>query len=368
MPDPVRVLHLAAGNLFGGVETMLCTLASRGRTVLDSEFGLCYAGRLSRELERRGAAVHVLGEVRFRRPLSLGFANLALARRLRSGRYDAVVTHGAWPHLAFGPCVRACGVRLVAWGHDAPSSWTRLDRLAQRVRPDLLIANSQHTRRVLGDRFKATRTEVIYAPVESHMGAGRARASIRRELATPESALVIAFAARLERWKGHDLLLAAASELARSLQADFRIWLCGGPQRAHEHEYFRELMQLAERAGLSSRISFLGERSDVPELFRAADIFCQPNRTPEPFGIVFVEALYAGLPIVATDMGGAREIVDPSCGLLVAPEPASIARALARLIDEPSLRRTLAQAAPARASSLCDPESQTACIARAIAG
>jgi len=117
---------------------------------------------------------------------------------------------------------------------------------------------------------------------------------------------------------------------------------------------------------LTSRVSFLGERSDVPDLLRAADIFCQPNSGPEPFGIVFVEALYAGLPVVTTDMGGPKEIVDASCGFLVAPEPAAVAAALRRLISEPALRKKLAEAAPARARQLCDPQARIEEIAQAI--
>ena len=51
----------------------------------------------------------------------------------------------------------------------------------------------------------------------------------------------------------------------------------------------------------------------MTRLLAAADVFCQPNSGPEPFGIVFVEALYAGLPVIATAIGGAQEIVDAAC-------------------------------------------------------
>ena len=57
------------------------------------------------------------------------------------------------------------------------------------------------------------------------------------------------------------------------------------------------------------------QRDDVPRLLAAADIFCQPNLGPEPFGIGFVEALSAGLPVITTATGGALEIVDGDCGI-----------------------------------------------------
>jgi glycosyltransferase involved in cell wall biosynthesis len=366
MPGPLRVLHLAAGNLFGGVETLLSQLGGgAARQILDSEFGLCFEGQLSRDLRERGAIVHMLGEVRFRHPLSLGRANLALSRVLARAPYAAVLTHGAWPHLAFGACTRWHGPKLVTWGHGVPLESSLLDRLSDAIVPDLLIANSQHTARAIGGRFRGVPVEVIYAPVQLASPA-TSRQQLRRQLLTPEAAVVIAFAARPERMKGHELLLRAAAELAQRLDCDWRIWLCGGAQRPEEQTYLRELEQLVERARLGARVSFLGQRADVADVLRAADIFCQPNASPEPFGIVFVEALLAGLPVVATDMGGVKELVDASCGVLVEPTPAAIASALARLITLPSVRQGLARAAPARARQLCEPAARVADLARAI--
>jgi glycosyltransferase involved in cell wall biosynthesis len=77
---------------------------------------------------------------------------------------------------------------------------------------------------------------------------------------------------------------------------------------------------------------------------------------PEPFGIVFIEALYTGLPVVSTAQGGALEIVDPSCGRLVAPNsPDMLADTLRILVLDRSLRVELGRNAPARAKMLCDP-------------
>ncbi len=74
----------------------------------------------------------------------------------------------------------------------------------------------------------------------------------------------------------------------------------------------------------------------------AADVYCQPNTGPEPFGIVFVEALYAGLPVVTSGFGGAAEIVDQTCGVLTPPGNCkAVADALRSLILEPSRRGAL---------------------------
>ena len=100
------------------------------------------------------------------------------------------------------------------------------------------------------------------------------------------------------------------------------------------------------------RVRFLGQRSDVARLFTGADVFCHPNVVPEGFGIVFVEAMYAGLPVLTTDMGGAREIVDETCGARVQPRADALAEVLARWVADPESRRALGRAGRQRAEGL----------------
>ena len=73
-------------------------------------------------------------------------------------------------------------------------------------------------------------------------------------------------------------------------------------QRPHEQDYLNELKIQANNLDLCDRLQFLGQRSDVAQLLAAADIHCQLNTGVEPFGITFIEALYASLPVVTTNM------------------------------------------------------------------
>jgi glycosyltransferase involved in cell wall biosynthesis len=100
----------------------------------------------------------------------------------------------------------------------------------------------------------------------------------------------------------------------------------------------------------------------------AADVFCQPNSRPESFGIAMVEALYAGVPVVATNLGGALEVVHSTCGILVEPSPQALARALLELAFDPTRRRKLGNAGPARARELCLPIRKVEELTRALAG
>ena len=121
----------------------------------------------------------------------------------------------------------------------------------------------------------------------------------------------------------------------------------------------RNCKQTAATLGIAAQVRFLGQRSDIPELLSAADIFCQPNQTPDSFGISFVESLWAGRPVITTAMGGALEIVDECCGVLIKPgDVDALASALRSLIENPDLRARLAQAGRARAFELCDPARQ----------
>jgi glycosyltransferase involved in cell wall biosynthesis len=197
-------------------------------------------------------------------------------------------------------------------------------------------------------------------------GTGPSRARLRESLGTAPESIVILQASRLERWKGHALLLSALARLKDDPR--WTCWLAGGPQRPAEAIYFAELRELAGEFGIAGRVRFLGERADVPGLLATADIHCQPNTGPEPFGLAFVEALGAGRPVVATALGGALEIIDETCGLLVAPDALPLAEGLRRLIQDAELRVRLGSAGPARARALCDPARQIGRLYELLAG
>src|SRR5262249_7844601 len=108
--------------------------------------------------------------------------------------------------------------------------------------------------------------------------------------------------------------------------------------------------------------------SDVPRLMAASDVYCQPNIGPEPFGLAYVEALYAGLPVVTSASGGATEIVTEACGILCPPDDVkAVASALRELIANSERRRTLGETGRGRAAELCDPARQLAALAAQVA-
>jgi glycosyltransferase involved in cell wall biosynthesis len=143
--------------------------------------------------------------------------------------------------------------------------------------------------------------------------------------------------------------------------------LVGVPQRGPELEYFSALRKQAIECGLEHRIRFTGQRRDIPDLLAAADIYCQFNTTPEPFGIALIEALYTGLPVVSSAFGGAAEIITPECGILVPPhDTLQLANALSGLIENPRQKEILSHAGRERALVLCNPVSQIKALSEAL--
>jgi glycosyltransferase involved in cell wall biosynthesis len=352
----MRVLHIDAGKLYGGVETLLVTLARYRHLCPETEpeFAVCFDGRLSEELAANGVPVHMLGEVRIRRPISMWRARQRLSKLLSERGFDAVVCHMAWPQAIFGPVARSAGVPEVFWMHDAARRhW--LERWAGRVRPDLVICNSSFTASTLPNIYPGLPAKVIHCPVGAP-DAGDV-SGVRAEFDTSREAVVIIQTSRMEEWKGHTLHLKALANL-RDIP-NWVCWIVGGAQRPSEVRYLEKLKLMVAEAGIAERVRFIGQRSDVARLLAAADLFCQPNTGPEPFGIAFIEALYAGLPVVTSAIGGAREIVDDTCGMLVKEgDVAALSAALRNLMRDPDTRARLGAHGPARARALCDPAQQ----------
>ncbi len=356
----MTVVHLYSGNLFGGVETILLTLARHSvRSDVAHRFVLCFDGRLARELRAAGAAVDLLPEVRASRPQTLASARRRLAKLIPSIPVDVCVAHAPWSYALFGAVARGAGLPVVFWAHDVwhGAHWT--ERWARRTAPDLIVANSAFTARTLQRVHPRVPRVVVHAPLDLSSGALTAaeRAAVRAELQTPDDSVVFVQASRLEAWKGHETLLRALAPLRRDPR--WTCWIVGGAQRPAENRYRAALGDLAADLGISDRVRFAGERCDVPRLLAASDVYCQPNAQPEPFGVVFVEALAASLPVVTSGIGGAVEIVDGSCGRLLDPGDVSGWRGvLSDLLTDGVLRARLGSAGPARAASLCAPARQ----------
>jgi glycosyltransferase involved in cell wall biosynthesis len=358
----MRVLHLFAGNLYGGVERGLLTLYRHKDACPEMElnFGFCFEGRLSRELRDLNAPLFYLGSPRTRRPWSVWRARRMLLQLLSKQKFDRVVTNSPWIQAMFGSPIRKSGIMNMLRLHDPPDGRHWVQRWAKFHRPDRVLCNSIFTQQILGNLYKNIPSDVLYGPVpngcESISAAESAK--VRSALGLSPETVVLIQIGRMEQFKGHVLMLQSLS-----LLRDVPGWVClvvGGVQRDHEAVYLQDLQQKAAAWGIADRVRFLGQRKDIFELLSASDVYVQANVGPETFGLVFIEALYAGLPVVTTALGGATEILSGDYGLLTPPGDAkAFAEAVRKLIADPALRSKYKAAGPGRADALCNPARQT---------
>ncbi|HTA34965.1 MAG TPA: glycosyltransferase family 4 protein [Solirubrobacteraceae bacterium] len=193
-----------------------------------------------------------------------------------------------------------------------------------------VVANSHYTARSVRAAAPGARVEVVYNAVDlarfdpARIDRRAARAGLDR---VPEGALLLGVIAQLSPWKGQDTAIEAVSQL-RDDGIDAHLLLIGSAKfvarstRYDNEAYLRRLHAIAAAAGVADRVSFLGEREDVPELIRALDILLLPS-WEEPFGRALIEAMALEVPVIATSVGGPVEILeDGREGLLCPPRDA----------------------------------------------
>ena len=169
------------------------------------------------------------------------------------------------------------------------------------------------------------------------------RAEVRASLRIPEDRIVITMVGNVRRWKGQHILLAAVERMRPEVRSRIQV-LCVGAASEADAEYFSQLHEVMRRAQLTDTVQFLGARPDVPNLLAASDIAVHASILPEPFGLVIVEAMALGVPVVAARLGAPAHIVTSPAGLLYDPEsPGELADHLTRLVLDENLRKRLSE-------------------------
>jgi glycosyltransferase involved in cell wall biosynthesis len=269
---------------------------------------------------------------------------LRMRAHLARLRPDLVHTHLGNADLVGAAAARMLGIPVVSTLHVM--EWDRRGRedvkerlmaLARRTCSDRVITVSRAARiAYLEQRWDRPGHVVIVhngVAAQWRPGAGRA---LRAELGLQPDDLVAAMVTVLRPGKGHEVAAAALAQL-RDVHPRLRLLVAGdGPGRA---EVARALAPLGPVAVMA------GHRDDVGAVLDASDVLIHPTRV-DAFPTTLLEAMAAGLPVVATAVGGIPEIVDRSSGLLLDPPaaPAALAAALDALLTDPELRRRMGEA------------------------
>lgn len=299
-------------------------------------------GPMVERLTRMGARVEVLGisralvEVRRDRGwlpgVSMLRAVVAVRRHLRAMRPDIVHTHSLKAALVAGLAARSLRLPFVWHVHDRITedylsrSAVALVKTALRVLPDAVAANSQATLATFASRGVRA---VVPNPVPRPPDGFRPRAGRR---GTPMS---FGLVGRITAWKGQDIFL-------RAFAAAFP----DGPQQAvlvgdamfGESAFASEISALIDELGLSERTTLRGFRDTVWDELAALDVLVHASRIPEPFGLVVVEGVLAGLPVIAADAGGPHEYLQavPGARLVTPADVGALREAMVQCDGSPA--------------------------------
>lgn len=221
------------------------------------------------------------------------------------------------------------------------------------ARASIVVANSAHTGRSVKAAAPEAHVEVVHNALDlrrwdpARIDREAARAGLG---AAGERALLMGVVAQLTQWKGQHTAIAAL-EMLRDRGVDAHLLLIGEAKftaratRFDNRAYVEGLHAQVDRAGLTDRVSWLGQRSDVRELIAALDVLLLPSEE-EPFGRAVIEAMALCVPVLATAVGGPAEILEDGVqGRLLAPgDPAAWAGAAAELAERPALRAAMGAA------------------------
>jgi glycosyltransferase involved in cell wall biosynthesis len=271
-------------------------------------------------------------------------------RRLAARVGATAIVSSQWKaHVYASAAALGTGLTTVWWQHSVALPRLR-DRLVGRLPAAAIVCSSQDAARAQRAFSPRRRVATVYPglpldEVERRRGAGR---TLRRELGWSDRPLV-GIVGRLDSWKRQDVFLRAAAEVG-ARRPDVRFAVVGGSPQDGEGGFAGELRGLAHELGLGGRVHFTGEVADAYAWLDALDVVVHCS-TREPFGLVVLEAMALGKPVVATGAGGPPEIVgDSGAAVLVeAGDVRAIAGAVTALVDDPGAAAELGARAHERA-------------------
>lgn len=352
-----------SADLYGSDRTLLQIVeATAQREGWRAIVALPRRGVLADRLEAVGASVEI-GELGAAVRSDLAPGKLAkLLRAARRGarfvealveRYDVDLVHTNTSVL-IGAAIGAKRSKAAHVWHvheilDEPAWAGSVMRKVIKRWADVAVVNSRATGRAMTDR-RMRAVEVVHNGVRSadYVIAPGRRTEIRASLDVREEEKLVVLPGRINSWKGQHLLLDAIDEMGTAAKG-VRVIFAGDAPRGQDH-YVETLDARIVRGHYGHRVRRIGFTDDMPALLAAADVCVMPSTRPEPFGLVAIEAMAAGTPVVAAAHGGVCEVVeDGVSGRLFEPRSkASLAKVLTSVLANDIERHRLSTAARAR--------------------
>ena len=360
----MNLLFLDHAPALGGAEQSLLLLLKHLDRSRWQPHLVCTGGPLAEAAQALGVSVHPVPMPRLRRspraPVDWLRTTGAIVRLARRVGAAALIANAVRAAFYAAPTARLAGLPFVWHMRDFWLSESRPRRLwADRLGKRLLcaaaarvIANSHATAALLPCNGKVT---VVHNGIEvERYDQNMDGAPFRRRYGIPLDAPLVGTVGRLRPWKGQDRFLRALALVRETVP---EVWgvVVGGTPFGVADDYPQRLRRLAADLGLSGRVVFTGHLEDVRPSLAAMDLFVHPG-DPEPFGLVILEAMAMGKPVVAFAHGALPEIVvDGETGRLTAPvDEDALAGALTPLLADPALRSAMGRAGRRRVEQVFD--------------
>lgn len=351
---PVRVLQFVDAFGIGGTERHVMNL---GKALDPVRFQLHLAclrrwGPFMEEAEALGAPIAEYPLTRLYNPRALR-QQWRFGRDLRRARVEIVHSYNFYTNVFAIPAARLAGVRgVVASIRDTGAYMTdpkrRLLRLVCRL-ADRVVVNAHAIRSwLLEQGYRRDRVRVIPNGIDTARFDGpHAGERVRHDLDIPADAPLVMVLTRLHERKGLEDLLEAAPRILRRFPA-VHFLIVGGRIAVRDgavvsDDAYRAALEERGRAlGVGERLRFAGFRTDIPDILAASTVSVLPSLS-EGLSNTVLESMAAGVPVVATAVGGIPEAIEPGVsGLLVPPrDPGALADAISSVLGDPERARVM---------------------------
>lgn len=335
------VITVPWGARLGGAENILWGfLRHVDRRRIEPVVVFLQAGPFEREVAGRGFRTAVIPAGRLRQLRSGLRVAQRLAALLRVERPDLLLNWSSKTQVygAFAAALAGMPGRVAWWQQGIPNGhW--LERLATLLPARAVGCYSQAASDRQGRHRPRRQTFVVHPGIDAPERCPEEDLrALRLHLGMQPGGIVVGIVGRLQPWKGQDRFLRALAELRRRGH-DARGLVVGGGAYGFSPGYATHLKSLARELGLDGTVTFTGQVEEAGPYVQLMDISVNASYG-EPFGLVLIEAMAFGVPVVAFDAGGPAEILDAKSGLLVPiGDEGRLTDALERLISNPDLRR-----------------------------
>ncbi len=327
MPDNRTGIVIPIAEKRGGAEQSLLDFLSGVDQASHDAYRLLFLvdGPMVETARALGFTSTVVNAGRLRNLGRMLLTQRAIAKWIRSHQIDVVVSWMSKAHLYASIPAKISGARPAWFQHDVYAG-SRMDKLNATLPTSLVLCCSQGSADAMRARFPnvpTVSTRLAVDAVRFDANACESPRQARVQLGLEPDVPFVLLVSRLERWKGvHVFLEAALSLLDAGQKAQFAV--VGGTHPL-DPGYEQELQDTIARSGHSERIQLAGHQKNVPEWMCAADVVTHTSVKPEPFGIVVLEAMAMGKPVIATAHGGPTEVITHNHdGLLIQPDNANV--------------------------------------------